>query len=289
MPEENIVLGYGCEDLLKQCVHHFVKKGEGVLVAQFSWWYFKKISGEVEGVTYEFPVHRNDTRFQVDIRDILTLQDQHHPKLILLANPNNPTGDAIMVEDLEILIRRCPDTLIVLDESYWGYNGMGNSHLKRFLENHPNVLILRTFSKFFGLAGVRIGYGFIHQKHEFLIRSANRYLGFNRLAEEIALAALDSFDHYLEISRVIEAEKQRYYKELRPLQGMRIYDSQTNFVLMAVPEKTKENLKTHFEKAGILVRFFEEPGLENHFRVTIGKPAINTLVIQCIRDAVVSP
>jgi histidinol-phosphate aminotransferase len=182
----------------------------------------------------------------------------------------------------------CPDTLVVIDESYWGYSGTGDAHLKGFLQNYPNAMILRTFSKFFGLPGLRIGYGFVHSKHEVFIRYANRYLGFNRLAEEMALAALDSFDYYQGVSRVIEAEKQRYYSELRPLDGVRVYDSQANFVMIELPQKAKAKLKANIEKNSIVIRFLEDMGLENHFRVSVGKPEVNTLVVQCIRDAVAS-
>jgi histidinol-phosphate aminotransferase len=289
IPEKNILLGYGCEDLLKQIVHHFVKKGDGVLVAQYAWWYFKKIASEVEGVTREFPVHMNETRFHVDLQDILDLHDRFHPKLIILANPNNPTGDAMEVKDLEVLIQRCPDTQVVLDESYWGYHDAENAHVRRFMQNYPNAVVLRTFSKFFGLAGVRIGFGFIHPEHDIFIRYANRYLGFNRLSEELVLSALDSFDHFKGVARLVDDEKQRYYRELRLLPGVRAFESKANFILIAVPEKTVNALKANFKKSNILVRFFEDGGLENHFRVSIAKPEINAQVIRCIQEAVARP
>jgi histidinol-phosphate aminotransferase len=286
VPEENILLGYGCEDLLTQIVQHFVQKDDRVLVAQHAWWYYKKIADQVNGVTYEFPMHRTDRTFYIDIQDILSLHDKHHPKVVLLANPNNPTGDGFAIHDIETLITRCPDTLFVLDEAYWGYEGDGNAHVSKFFQNYPNAVILRTFSKFYGLAGVRIGFGFVHPQHHALIQGANRYLGFNRMSEELALAALDSHDHYLDVSKIVEQEKERYCSTLRSLPGVRVYDSKANFILISIPEKTVKPLKDGFQKAGIKVRFFDEKGLENHFRVSIGKPEVNDLVFQCIQDAV---
>ncbi len=289
IPEENILLGYGCEDLLTQLVHYFIKQGDGILVAQHAWWYYKKIADEVSGVTLEFPMYKDEFSFRVNVNDILTLYNTHHPKIILIANPNNPTGDMLSNDDLETLIRHCPQAMMLIDESYWGYHEKQNAHLHRFLKLYPNIVILRTFSKYYGLAGVRIGFGFIHQKHEQFINFSKRYLGFNRLSEELALAALDSADHYEAMSRLVENEKLRYYSELRSLSGVRVYDSKANFVLISVPSNVLPKLKANFKKANILVRFFENNGLENHFRISIAKPEINSLVFQCIKDAVSLP
>jgi histidinol-phosphate aminotransferase len=286
VPEQNILLGYGCEDLLMQIIQHFVAKGDGVLVAQYAWWYYKKIADNVAGVTYEFPVHKNKTTFRTDVHDVLRLAQKHQPKVILIANPNNPTGDSMSLEDLELLIRSLPESLVVIDESYWGYHDKANAHVPYFLQNYPNAVILRTFSKYYGLPGIRIGFGVIHSKHGQLINTSMRYLGFNQLSEKIALATLESSDYYETVNQTISSGKDHYCQELRPLPGVQVYDSNANFILISIPPEALPKLKTLFCGAEIAVRFFTNNGLESHFRVSLAEPQVNALVIQCIKEAV---
>jgi histidinol-phosphate aminotransferase len=288
VPEKNILLGYGCEDLLTQIVQYFVKEGDAVLVAQHAWWYYREITQQARGTVHEYPMYKTDKTFYIDMNDILQLYATLHPKLIFLANPNNPTGDGFTIDAIADVIARCPDTLFVFDEAYWGYEDEDNSHVPRFQQNLPNVIILRSFSKYFGLPGIRIGFGFVHAKHQAFIQSSQRYLGFNRLSEEMALKTLDSMDHYRNISAVLRQEKNRFYSTLRPLPGVNVYESKANFIMISIPEAAVAPLKDNLRNEAIKVRFFDEKGLENHFRVSIAKPEINTLVLQCLKNAVSS-
>jgi histidinol-phosphate aminotransferase len=286
IPEENILLGSGCEDLLMQILQSFVAKGDEVLIAQYAWWYYKKIVSIVGGISVEFPIQKTDTSFFLDIQEVKKLVDKHRPKVVLIANPNNPTGDCVSIDDMEILVQSCPDSIFVLDESYWGYHENDNAHIQRFLASYPNAIILRTFSKYYGLPGIRIGIAIIHSIHSYLINTNKRYLGFNQLSEKIAIAALESSGHYETLNQLITQEKNRFYEELRPLPGVQVYNSSTNFVLISVTSAILSELKQQFIEAHILVRYFNDNGLENHFRVSIASPTINTLVFECIKKAV---
>jgi histidinol-phosphate aminotransferase len=111
-------------------------------------------------------------------------------------------------------------------------------------------------------------------------------LGFNQLSEKIALATLESSDFYENVNRIISDEKNRYYEELRPIPGVRVYDSNANFILVSIPPDMISKVKKRFVEEGIAVRFFDNNGLESHFRVSIAKPSVNALVIQGIKEAV---
>ena len=286
IPEHNVLLGYGAEDLLKQTIHYFLKEKSNLLVPQNSWWYYQKIAEEVGGITVQFPVHKTEKAFEVRIEDLLRLYSDYKPKVILIASPNNPTGNSISIEDLEKVITGCPESFIAIDEAYWGYTNTDNTYIKRFIENYENVIILRTFSKFYGLPGVRIGFGFINEKNDQFINFANRYLGYNRISEKLAMAALDSPDHYKRISQIMEEDKNKYYDELRTLKGVKVYETDANFILIEIPEKSADKLKELLTSQNISVKFLSEKGLENHLRISIAPVEVGNMVRNAIKQAV---
>lgn len=286
VPEQNVLLGYGSEDILKQAIHYFLEKREKLLVPENSWWYYQKIADEVGGITMQFPMRKTETKYYIDVEDIIKIYHSNYPKVILISTPNNPTGNGISVEELEVLVRECPYSYVILDEAYWGYDLTDDTHIKRFTEKYPNVLILRTMSKFYGLPGLRVGFGFINSSHSQFIDFSNRYLGFNRISEELAMAALDSKDHYEKIKATVMKERDLFYKELRPVKGIRVFDTMTNFILIEIPEYAKAPLKATLEENKILVKFMAEKGLENHVRVCFGKPETGVIMRKAFIEAV---
>jgi len=220
------------------------------------------------------------------VDDLLELYNEYKPKVILIASPNNPTGNSVTINDLEKILQKCPDSFVVIDEAYWGYSGTDNSYVKQFISNYENVILLRTFSKFYGLPGVRIGFGFIHERNSQFINFANRYLGYNRISEKLAIAALDSEDHYDKIRELMNTDRERYYQELRTLPGVQVYKTEANFILVELPERSLQPLKELLAADNIAVKFLSEKGLENHLRISIAPLEVGDKVRQAIKKAV---
>jgi histidinol-phosphate aminotransferase len=285
VPEPNVLLGYGAEDLLKQMIHYYLDEGSKLLVPENSWWYYQSIADEVGGITIQFPIHKTKTTYRVDVDDLISIYNRQHPQVILIASPNNPTGDGISIEDIEKVLEHCGDSFIALDEAYWGYQSGDNSHVKRFIEKYPNLIILRTFSKYYGLPGVRIGYGFINEANERFIKFANRYLGYNRLSENLALAAMDSEEYYAGIRKIMQADKEKYYSETRQLPGVKVYDTYANFILIEVPEGVSEKIKELLEPQNILIKYLSSGSLKNHLRISLAKVEIGDKVRKAIKEA----
>ena len=120
--EENVILGYGGEDILKQAVHCFLSlssKSKKLLVSQFSWWYYQSIASEVDGITIQYPVIEKETSFCYDVDAIKRCIDAEDPAILLIASPNNPTGNTMSDEDIHSGLSYVPqDTLIIIDEAY---------------------------------------------------------------------------------------------------------------------------------------------------------------------------
>ncbi len=286
--EKQVLLGYGAEDILKQAVHFFLSEQDGnktMLIPQFSWWYYKSIADEVEGRTLLYPVYETEDSFAYDMEGIKKMIDEENPKIPLVASTNNPTGNGLSIDELEELIAMVPPTTLVLvDEAYASYVTTDISYIRRIVDKHSNVIFSRTLSKFYGLPGLRLGFGFMGKsaKMERFGRYANKYLGYDRLSEDIGIAALSSEEHYREIANVMEEARQMYKNELGALPGFKVYKSVANFILIKYPIEYKAALQAEFANQGYKVKFMDEPGIDSHMRITLGRREQNRLVCDVI-------
>ena len=285
--EKQIVLGYGAEDLLKKAVHYFLTLGgnKTMLIPKFSWWYYKSIADEVDGTTLQYPVFENGDTFSYDIDGLRQMIADINPKIVLVASPNNPTGNALTPQEMEQLVEMVPQSTVVLvDEAYASFISNDASYIKTLIEKHENIIICRTLSKFYGLPGLRMGFGFVGQGEVMnrFTRYANMYLGYDRLSEEVAIAALKSDSHYREIAKVMEEARQMYRNELGALPGFLVYKSLANFVLVKYPIELKERLQKAFAEESYKVKFMNEPGINSHMRITLGRREQNRTVCDTI-------
>lgn len=285
--EKQIVLGYGAEDLLKKAVHYFLTLGgnKTMLIPKYSWWYYKSIADEVDGTTLQYPVFENGDTFSYDIDGLRQMIADINPKIVLVASPNNPTGNALTPQEMEQLVEMVPQSTIVLvDEAYASFISNDASYIKTLIEKHENIIICRTLSKFYGLPGLRMGFGFVGQGEVMnrFTRYANMYLGYDRLSEEVAIAALKSDSHYREIAKVMEEARQMYRNELGALPGFLVYKSLANFVLVKYPIELKERLQKAFAEESYKVKFMNEPGINSHMRITLGRREQNRTVCDTI-------
>ena len=283
VPEKNILLGYGGEDILKQAVHCYLSKGDKIMIPSYSWWYYKKIADEKEGVKIEYPIVEGENSFYYDLEGMLRIYEENKPAMVLISSPNNPTGNRLEIDQLKMLLQKMKDTVVVIDEAYALFYNGDNSYLKELLSEFPNVLIIRSFSKYYGLAGIRIGFVLMGDNHAGLSLFSARYLGYNRLSERIAIAALDSKTYYDDIRDKIAADKDMYLAEFNKMKGFKAYKSYSNFILVKIPVELKEELKKYLSERDMVVKFMAEDGLFNHLRITIGTQDQNKMLIDMIK------
>ena len=289
MDEKQIVLGYGAEDLLKMAVHYFLTEADGnktMFIPKFSWWYYKSIADEVNGRTLQYPVYETDDSFAYDFEGLRKLIDEEKPKILLVASPNNPTGNGLTTGELERLARMLPPTSVMLiDEAYASYVTSDVSYIKDMIGRYPNVVFCRTLSKFYGLPGLRWGFGFVGKGDmmERFGRYANKYLGYDRLTEEVAIAAIKSESHYREIADVMDEARAMYRDEIGALEGFKVYKSIANFILIKYPIEMKEALQQEFANQSYKVKFMNEPDINTHMRITLGRREQNRIVCDVIK------
>lgn len=290
--ESRVLLGYGAEDLLKMAVHYFLTEADGnktMLIPKFSWWYYKSIADEVDGKTLQYPVRETEDSFEYDLEGLRRMLADENPKILLVASPNNPTGNSLTPDQLESLADMAgDDTVVLVDEAYASFVNSDTSYINKITSRHPNVVFCRTLSKFYGLPGLRWGFGFTGDSERMARfgKYANKYLGYDRLSEDIALAALKSDKYYHNVAEVMNEARRMYAEELGTLPGFKVYKSSANFILVKYPEEMKEPLMAAFADQGYKVKFMNEPDLHSHMRITLGRKEQNRKVADIILNTV---
>ena len=151
------------------------------------------------------------------------------------------------------------------------------------VNRYPNLIILRTFSKYYALAGIRTGFAFLGDNHGRISLLGARYLGFNRLSEKIAIAALDSPEYYSSISLKMAADMNMLFNELNQWSGFTAYRSFANFIMVKIPSEIKDSLKEYLTERNMIIKFMNEEGLNRHIRITLGTHPQNCLLLEMIR------
>jgi histidinol-phosphate aminotransferase len=198
-----------------------------------------------------------------------------------VCNPNNPTGSSVGAEEFDRFVESLPDTVVlVIDEAYREFVRRPDfPDSLAWLRRRPGTIVLRTFSKIFGLAGLRIGYGAADPELAGFLQRARHPFNVNRLAEVAALASLDD-DEHAERARSVNREGAEYLTgELESL-GVAVWPTDANFLLAQVETDTAQRLL----REGIIVRPLGGFGLPDHIRITIGLPEENERLVKTLRN-----
>ena len=121
VPEEQVLLAYGGEDILKNAIHYYLMKGDNkkILIPEYSWWYYNKVASECYGTFEMYPLHEQEDTFAYDVDEVIEYTNRIHPRMLLLASPNNPTGNSLTSEEIGRIMEHIPDdTMVLIDEAY---------------------------------------------------------------------------------------------------------------------------------------------------------------------------
>jgi histidinol-phosphate aminotransferase len=200
-------------------------------------------------------------------------------KVIFLANPNNPTGNITPQEDiLEIVGTGLP---VVVDEAYCEFSG---ETIVPLVGQYENLMVLRSFSKFAGLAGLRIGYGIFPPRIADYLMAIKIPYSVNVAARVALRESLEDIDYVMGRVEAILAERERLFAELEKLKFLKPYPSRANFILCAVTNGKASELCQKLQNKGILVRYFDTPLLRNCIRISVGKPEHTDALIKALKE-----
>ncbi len=281
-PEEAIVLGAGSDEVLDCLAKTTLGPGKEVLTANPAFLMYKIDAQMMGATTIEVPV---DDNFHIDLEGMLeNITDS--TRWICLANPNNPTSRYITEEELEDFLDQVPaHCLVIIDEAYFELMDQpdypdGLQLLKSRSEDDPHLVVLRTFSKAYGLAGLRVGYGLMDPGLADQLNKVRPPFNLTRPSQAVACRALEN-NHYLEeVRRVLTAEREKLVEELKG-RGFNVVPPAANFMLVEVPGgQQAEAVCEELLKEGVIVRSMAPYGLENHFRLSVGRPEENNLFLR---------
>ncbi|CAN5457493.1 histidinol-phosphate transaminase [soil metagenome] len=286
--EKQVILSYGSEDLLKQIIHYYLERREKILIPKEAWWYYKKVANEVGGFNVEYPMKIAEKEglktFMYDVDRMIDIYTRERPRIVLIASPNNPTGNRIPKEELGKFLDACRGSIVMIDEAYWGFGSTDNSYVKSFIEDFPNLVICRTFSKYYALAGCRIGFAFAGKNLSELINYSVKYLGFNRLSEKLAEIALDDTEYYETTTAKMQNDKEYFYKEFSSFDGFTPYKSYANFMLVDMPKDIRADLDKFLKSRNLLIKFLNEEAFKTETRITLGTQEQNKYLMESIKE-----
>ncbi|EES05645.1 hypothetical protein BDA96_04G282100 [Sorghum bicolor] len=207
--------------------------------------------------------------FSLDVDRIVEVVEQEKPKCIFLTSPNNPDGSVINDEDL-LKILDLP-ILVVLDEAYIEFSILKSK--MAWVKKHDNLIILRTFSKRAGLAGLRVGYGaFPLSIIEYLWRAKQPY-NVSVAAEVSACAALQNPTYLENVKNLLVQERERLFNLLEGIPFLKPFPSHSNFILCEVTSgKDAKKIKEDLAKMGVMIRHYDKKELKGYIRISVGKP-----------------
>lgn len=281
---ESIICGNGSEELLDVIARNFVQAGDEIVISQFGYIQFELTANRLNATLKKAPEH-NFTASTDALLDTITPAT----RLVFLANPNNPTGTLLPEAEVDRLAANMPaQTVLVLDLAYAEFVGFEYcTKMHELVDKYDNVIVTRTFSKAFALAGLRVGW--CHAP-SWMIPGfyAARGMGtVNAVAQAAALAALHDIDEVNKRVALIVAERERMVSNLTEHRVFAL-PSRANFLLLCfegadatMAEAFVEHL---FDSTGILLNLARESGLEGFFRVSLSLPEHNDMLIDCLSE-----
>jgi histidinol-phosphate aminotransferase len=267
----NLVFGAGSVEIVSQFIRATSGPGDEVVYAWRSFEAYPMLVRTAGATPVEVPLtagHRHDLT-------AMAAAITPRTRLVIVCNPNNPTGTAVGADELEAFIRRVPEHVVVLiDEAYVQFNRREHSpNGVELFRAHPNVAVAHTFSKAYGLAGMRVGYAIAPAGLAEALRKVAVPFGVTSLAQAAAVASLEAEGELAERVASLVAERDRVLTSLQA-SGWQLPESQGNFLWFALGSRTLDAVAV-FEQHGVLVRGFDGEGL----RVTIAETAANDRIL----------
>ena len=279
VPPEWVTLGNGSNDILELAAHALVQPGQSVVYAQHSFAVYALATQEVGARAIVVPARELGHDLDAMLAAIAS-----DTRLVFIANPNNPTGTFVPAPTMErFLDRVSADVVVVLDEAYNEYLPAGlRFDASRWVRRHPNLLLSRTFSKAYGLAGLRVGFGLAQPELTDLLNRVRQPFNVNSLAQAAAIAALDD-QEFLDRSYEVNMQGlERLQSAFRDM-GLEYVPSYGNFVLVRVGDGA--GVYERLLRSGVIVRPVANYGLPEWLRVSVGLPQENEKFLVALAGA----
>lgn len=272
---EYISVGSGSDELIDNILRISLDPGDKVINCPPTFGMYP-FSTQVNGGEIVNIQRKQD--YSIDVDSIVSAIDER-TKVVFITSPNNPTGNLASEEEIIQLLNT--GKWIVVDEAYYEF---AKESIAPLVRSYSNLIVLRTFSKWAGLAGLRVGYGILPPEiNEIIYRMKMPY----NITIAAQIAVRETFAHMGYIQNTIEAiivERQRLFNNLKEQGILDPIPSRSNFILCRVPNGYARQIKQHLENKGIFIRYFDNPLLNNTIRISVGKPEHTDAIIEALAE-----
>jgi histidinol-phosphate aminotransferase len=281
LPNESIILGNGSNELVQFIIMTFMRPGESVVTAKPTFSLYAIMSGVLGGRVIEAPLA--SWAYDLDAMAGLIADDT---KVVFISNPNNPTGTIVTKDSFNRFMERVPPgVVVVVDEAYAEFvTSPSYPDTREWIRRDRNIIVLRTFSKAYGLAGVRLGYGLGPKRLTCYLERLREPFNANELAQKAACAALDDTAH---MKAVLDNNREGRQYLCRAFDEMSLayIPTEANFVLVHVGPHAKA-VHDRLLARGVMVRYMNVEGLTGYLRITVGLPEENRIFVNELCSAI---
>jgi histidinol-phosphate aminotransferase len=278
---EQLLFGCGSNELIVFLCHVFLGEGNNLVMGAeaFAVYFLAAAMYEGEVIRVPMPEHTHDL---TGMLAAITPET----RIVAICNPNNPTGTMVSQETIDRFVEQLPDHVVaIFDEAYFEVmpEEMKPDVLKHIRAGKENVIVLRTFSKAYGLAGLRIGYAIGHPEMIDLLNKVRQPFNVNGMAQAAAMAALDDVTHIVATREMVFKGLEFFEREL-PKLGIATVPSGANFIL--VKTGNGREVFQELQRRKVIVRPMDAYGLPDHIRITIGTPEQNQTILAALKEVV---
>ena len=272
---ESIVAGAGSDDLIDIILRLFIQPGDRVINCPPTFGMYPFYTVIAGGEVVKAP---RKADFSLDLPALKKAADAT-TKVIFIASPNNPSGNRATEAEIKQLLAL--NLIVVVDEAYVEFSG---DSLTPMVSQYANLIVLRTFSKWAGIAGLRAGYGICPVNIVPYMMKIKQPYNINMAAYVGILESLADLDYLQKTVRAMVDERGVLLKGLQQFKWLKPYPSRANFILCSVLDRGAKDIYARLQKKGIFIRYFETPELKDYIRISVGRPQDTVRVIAALRD-----
>jgi len=272
---DSIVAGAGSDDLIDIILRLFIGPGDRVVNCPPTFGMYPFCTVIAGGEVVKVP---RKADFSLDLPAIKEAVEPT-TKVIFIASPNNPSGNRASESEIKELLAL--DLVVVVDEAYVEFSG---GSLTALVSQYANLIVLRTFSKWAGIAGLRAGYGVFPVNIVPYLMKIKQPYNINMAAYVGILESLADLDYLQKTVSAMVEERDVLFKGLQQFKWLKPYPSQANFILCAVLNRSAKDIYAGLQKKGIFIRYFETPELKDYIRISVGRPQDTARVIAALGD-----
>lgn len=277
--KENIIAGNGSDEMLSLIISSQIGRKKILLTINPDFSMYDFYTSINDGIIKKYNTEEDGT---FSVNKFIAFGKKLSPKLIIFSNPNNPTGHVINQEDIIYILESFKETLVVVDEAYYEFYGQS---MVSYINNYKNLIVTRTLSKAWGLAALRVGFLIANKDLIYELNNSKVPYNLNEFSQLVACRILRHPEKILKNVEEIVYERERLYENLKSVETISknkicFYKSKSNFIFGR--SEIKEKIRRLFEEQGILIRYFKD----DSFRITVGSPLENDLVVNIMRNAV---